>query len=293
VKDMKAHAKSALSRVLAGALGRSNYARLARFLWMDSRLDVGNDMRTNGEALVHAAAIRRAAQSSGPVCVLDVGANAGDWSALFLDAWVAAGLGPSRLALHVFEPIEVMRQRLTAALAARPTPVVLRIVAAAVADRSGTAVFHAREGGSSSLSTSASEAGFGPERLGEVITVPLVTLDDYCAEHGIERVDLLKIDTEGHDLGVLRGAERMLRAGRIEMAQFEYNQLWIGTRSFLKDVFDLVEPLGYRVGKVTPLGLETYRGWHYELESYREGNYLIYRGEPAMDTVTWWMDPPR
>jgi FkbM family methyltransferase len=40
--------------------------------------------------------------------------------------------------------------------------------------------------------------------------VEMTTLDEYCGDHGIEQINLLKIDTEGHDLDVLRGARKML-----------------------------------------------------------------------------------
>lgn len=40
-------------------------------------------------------------------------------------------------------------------------------------------------------------------------TTPQVTLDDWCAEHGI-RPDVLTIDVEGSELRVLRGADRLL-----------------------------------------------------------------------------------
>jgi FkbM family methyltransferase len=43
--------------------------------------------------------------------------------------------------------------------------------------------------------------------------VPLLSLDDYCEARGIERVDVLKIDVEGYEAEVLRGA-RYLLAGR-------------------------------------------------------------------------------
>jgi FkbM family methyltransferase len=47
-------------------------------------------------------------------------------------------------------------------------------------------------------------------------TVRLRTLDAYCAERNIERIDILKSDTEGHELAVLDGAGRWLREHRIQ-----------------------------------------------------------------------------
>ncbi len=294
---MKARAKRALSQALWRALGRRNYVRLGRFLSMEARLDVPNDMSENGERLVQEALCRAAAATSGPIHVLDVGANAGAWSRYLVAAWRRASLPASRLHLHLFEPTPALRDQLGAALSAEARELGgLAIVGSAVSDREGSAVFHVTSEGSgrSSLVQTGAESGFGSVPARESIDVPLCTLDRYCAAAGIERVGLVKIDTEGNDCLVLRGARDMLRGGRIAMAQFEYNQHWIAARAYLKDVFDLVGPLGYGVGKVTPRGIETYRAWHYELESYREGNYLAWYGElPAgMPRIPWWMDPP-
>jgi FkbM family methyltransferase len=45
-------------------------------------------------------------------------------------------------------------------------------------------------------------------------SVAAVTLDDYCANNGIDRVDLIKIDTDGHELSVLKGAWRTVAKNR-------------------------------------------------------------------------------
>lgn len=37
------------------------------------------------------------------------------------------------------------------------------------------------------------------------INVPCTTIDIFCKEHGINQIDFLKIDVEGHELGVVRG----------------------------------------------------------------------------------------
>ena len=58
------------------------------------------------------------------------------------------------------------------------------------------------------------------------------------------------------------------------MAQFEYNHRWILGRFFLRDAFELVQAFGYRVGKLTPRGVEFYPGWDPELETFVEGNYV-------------------
>ncbi len=43
--------------------------------------------------------------------------------------------------------------------------------------------------------------------------VPLVTVDDIAAEHGIESVDIIKMGVEGHELKALAGAEKVIGNG--------------------------------------------------------------------------------
>lgn len=52
-------------------------------------------------------------------------------------------------------------------------------------------------------------------------TVEVTTLDAFAATHEIAHIDLLKIDTEGWDLDVLRGADRLLLSSQIAFVQVE------------------------------------------------------------------------
>ena len=56
---------------------------------------------------------------------------------------------------------------------------------------------------------------------GRAETVEVTTLDAFLEEHGVARVHLLKVDAEGHDLEVLRGARGALEAGRVDVVQVE------------------------------------------------------------------------
>lgn len=51
--------------------------------------------------------------------------------------------------------------------------------------------------------------------------VTLETLDEFCREHQVERINYLKIDTEGSDFEVLKGAVRMLAEQRIDVVEVE------------------------------------------------------------------------
>jgi hypothetical protein len=117
-----------------------------------------------------------------------------------------------------------------------------------------------------------------------------MTLGSYAERAGLEQLALVKIDTEGHDLAVLRGARDLFASQRISVAQFEYNHRWIYARCYLRDAFELFEPLGYRVGKLTPAGVEFYPSWDPELETFIEGNYVaccqVVAGQ--LPAVSWW-----
>ncbi|MEM6690962.1 MAG: FkbM family methyltransferase [Planctomycetota bacterium] len=53
-------------------------------------------------------------------------------------------------------------------------------------------------------------------------TIQLRTLDSFCEEQQIDRIDVLKTDTEGADLRTITGANRMLTQKRIGFVLFEF-----------------------------------------------------------------------
>lgn len=57
-----------------------------------------------------------------------------------------------------------------------------------------------------------------------LVEVPVDTLDSFCAERRIQRVNLLKIDTEGYEMNVLKGSERLLKGNCVDfiLAECEF-----------------------------------------------------------------------
>jgi FkbM family methyltransferase len=80
------------------------------------------------------------------------------------------------------------------------------------------------------------------------IAVDVVTLDGAMAEYGVERIDLLKVDVEGFEAEVLRGAIGALAEHRIGAVQFEFNEMNIVSKHFLAD-FEALLP-GYRLHRL-------------------------------------------
>lgn len=72
----------------------------------------------------------------------------------------------------------------------------------------------------------------------DVTEIDITTIKKFCIENEIDRIDFLKIDTEGFELEVMKGAQEMLQ--QIPFIQFEMNYHFIYTRTFLKDFYDIL-----------------------------------------------------
>lgn len=265
------HPRQRLKETLSGAamavLGRRSLWRLGRALYKVARNDGDNDPAQNGEGWLQGQLLQAYAQEPRTV-VFDVGANVGAWTQMLLDQVPAARA--EALEVHAFEPVASTMQTLRGNLARHPRADRVRLVPAALSDADGTMdMFEVEANGTTN--------SLYPDPFVQTRRVPIQTqrADSYCAEHGIDRVHLLKVDAEGHDFSVLQGAERLFREERVMVAQFEYNHRWVYSRHYLKDVFDFVSGLPYVVGKLTPAGVEFYEAWHFELERFFENNYLV------------------
>jgi len=65
--------------------------------------------------------------------------------------------------------------------------------------------------------------------------VKLETIDDFVLKNKIKKIDFLKTDTEGSEFEILEGANNLLSKGKIKVIQFEFNEMNVFSRVFLKD----------------------------------------------------------
>lgn len=82
-------------------------------------------------------------------------------------------------------------------------------------------------------------------KMGEGNKVPCMTLDTYCQNNNIKNINLLKIDIDGGELKVLRGAESLLKSGNSPMLIVELSNesLRLGYKPM--DIVDYLKSLGY------------------------------------------------
>ncbi len=142
-------------------------------------------------------------------CVLDVGACEG----LFAFRALRQGLAGKVVA---FEPSPAMQGLLQRSAAANGVADRLRVEPLAVGAQAGTVRFEPAPGAEAGRIDAANPAGQ---------EVPCTRLDDYCRAHGLSLTarDLIKIDAEGADFDVLRGAEELIRSAAPQIAVTTYH----------------------------------------------------------------------
>jgi FkbM family methyltransferase len=230
--------------------------------WSLSRLGYGNaDPAANGEfALLDDL-------PDAPV-VFDVGARHGDYAAFVLE------LRPNA-EVHCFEPSRTSFADLSSRLVGRA-----RLHNVALAESRGTALLYSEQSGSAMSSLYRRELGWLNVDFSITEDVAVSTLDAVCAEEGVERIDVLKLDAEGAEAPVLAGATRMLDEGRIERVVFEYGGTALDSGFFIRDFYRLLP--NFDLYRVLPDGLLPLGPYSEHLELAHYSNYCaVRRSQPS------------
>ena len=185
--------------------------------------------------------------------VLDVGANCGIFT-----VFVAPLVGVTGQ-VHAFEPTQASFRRLTENVARLNGKVrTVRLNREAVGDYIGHAMFYEYAPGCSvwnSLSPHGMTGGEATIMPAATVQVPMTTLDQYCTDHGIAQIDLLKVDVEGFEIEVLRGCTRLLGEKRLRHLIFEISvEPLKGLNLTAKAVLQSVSDLGFDIEVIHPDG---------------------------------------
>ena len=211
------------------------------WLYIPAALDV------QGRRLVIDGGLPDAATAlvSGPGDVaVDIGGNLGEWMAPMADRVGKAGR------VYVFEPVPVLAAALERTARINGHSRTVSVIRTAVADATGDATFNMTmaAGGDGALSGLAAGGG---------TTVPTIALDDFMAERGLDRLDLIKIDVEGAERRVLEGARRTLANLKPRLV-FESGHESADDR---RAMADLLESAGYDLIGVMLDGLIVESDW--------------------------------
>jgi FkbM family methyltransferase len=268
-------AAGALERIV----GRRQLVRGAGFLKHAGR-DGPNQIGVNGERLVQGAELAAAGDRA---VVFDVGANVGQWSSSLIEQSSAA------VELHAFELSAGCTEEFRHALGhSDRVAVAINREAVSSGDVDATLFKPHERAGSRSLHPAplpTADCELSRE------SVRTCTLDTYCWVRGIDHIDLLKIDTEGHDNQVLFGSRGLLQHCAIEVVQFEYIHRWMAWRLSAG-----------RVRAGGPNGLPSRQGdarWHRVVLALGSAARDARRGElcrretgtrGALTAICWWAE---
>lgn len=145
--------------------------------------------------------------------VIDVGANTGQTIARLLE------IVPQAI-IHSFEPSPSVFAELTARYGGYSN---VKLWNCGCGSKTGSFVLH--ENQHSDLSSFLLPGKICWGSVTKSVEVPVVSLDDWADQNQIDAVDILKSDTQGFDLEVLKGASRLFSQGRIRIVLCEVNFL--------------------------------------------------------------------
>lgn len=245
-------------RIISGSRFGRFLARHARG-YLDYYRNVENyDMARNGERwlLTRAAKIFQGRK----ICVFDVGANYGEWSRIAMDLLPQAHIYAFEMIPEFQEAVRSLEQggRLT-------------MLPFGLSDQQAEREVFRVGGGGKMIPNPFSK------KKPEPVRALLTTADEVMREHALTNVEMVKIDTDGHEIAVLAGMAHTLATRPPSIIQFEYSRYTLLHRYYLKDAYDLLGSHGYKIGRLLPKGV-AFAKYKWLDEDFRSSNFVAARG---------------
>jgi len=176
--------------------------------------------------------------------VFDVGANVGNYSKKIFKFNPGA-------TVYAFEPHPVIFKRLVNDVQ-HPTFYPNNL---AVGDQAGILSLYDYENNDGSEHASLFKDVIENIHHGKAIEhkVNVVSLDAFTQDRSIGTIDLLKIDTEGNELNVLKGITGLLSKKKVSAIHFEFNEMNVSSRTYFRDFWNLLP--NYAFFRMLPDGL--------------------------------------
>lgn len=223
----------------------------------------GSDPKTSGEIFT-LNYIRHRLKYLDKICLFDVGANIGNYTILLKKIFGA------RAQIHSFEPSHKTYQKLQSNLG----------------NMSGVNLYNfglGNQDGQLTLFSNADESGLASVykrkldhfniHLSQEEKIQMKTLDAFCAEQKITRINFLKLDVEGHEMQVLQGGQNMIKAGAIDFIQFEFGGCNIDSRTYFQDFFYRLKD-DYKIYRIVKDGLYPLDQYQESYEQFSTTNFL-------------------
>jgi len=236
--------KDPLTRALSAVLNYVGVDFLRDYVQRRQGIGIVQTEQITGEKFLIEHVLPRLLDKEQPV-ILDVGANVGRYSKALYSAFPKAQI-------VAFEPVPRTFEALRATLATTT----VKCCSIGLSDAEGDAIIYDYDQVDRSEHASLFPGVLKDLHRAKTIketNVPLITLDAYGRAASIPGIDFLKIDTEGNELNVLKGSQAMIQTNAIRAIQFEFNEMNVVSRVFLKDFYDILR--GYSFYRLLPHAL--------------------------------------
>ena len=220
------------------------------------------DFASNGERKVIKAVCKHANFS--PIVALDVGANEGRWALSLLQH--ARG----RANIHCFEIIPETATQLRHTVTKFPG---IEVHKFGLSSSSGEVdvCWNKTANDCSSVVPRIGHKLFAQAET-QIVRCRVEKGDDVVKRLDLPSIDILKIDVEGHEVEVLQGFRQTL-ASSSPLIQFEYGTTYLPARHTLQEIYKLLEPLGYVIGRLHADHVK-FKPYEFSDDHFRMGNYI-------------------
>lgn len=198
--------------------------------------------------------------------VFDVGANVGKYIS-YLDKHIT-----SEYSAYCFEPSKTTYQELSENTSNLKN---VKLINKGLGDKTETLTLYSNEISNTQSSVLKRDMSHWQEdyNLVNEEKVELTTLDLFCEENQIDFIDFMKVDVEGYEMNMFRGATHFLSSKKIGAIQFELGVASVDGKYFFKDVFYLLNK-NYKIYRITPRHLFEIKKYSEQNEVFLTTNYL-------------------
>ncbi|HKY26611.1 MAG TPA: FkbM family methyltransferase [Pyrinomonadaceae bacterium] len=232
----------------------------------------GGLIESSGEKWVLENVVSKACRGT-PAVIFDVGANVGDYSLMLRNALPSA-------TIFAFEPATSVYLKLVKRLTT-VSDNGIRPFNIGFSDTSKEVDLYSYSADGNEASVLSSIDLRLPTQVVDVKQtfserINVETIDNFCETQGIARIDFLKLDVEGHEIAILRGARRMLAEDRISMIQFEFGPANIYSRTYFYDFWSILSER-FDMFRIIPQGIVPISFYGEHREVFLTSNYLALR----------------
>ena len=232
----------------------------------------GDNPQNSGEISVMKY-IKNKLHAETKIIIFDVGANVGRYSLLLQDVF------QDNCSIHAFEPSKGTFQKLLLNIENKEN---VNLNNFGFGDENKKMMLYYDSPGSGLASVY--KRRLEKHAMNKNEEIEIKTIDSYCNDNNIKHIHFCKLDVEGHEFKVLKGAEKMLNSGSIDFIQFEFGGCNIDSKTYFKDFYYFFKD-NYTIYRILKDGLRQIKKYKEKYEIFVTTNFLVEKKKAAKISV--------